>query len=246
MSNLFTALLAVQKAAPTLPKDKTATVPMKNGGKYTYKYTDLATIVEKVGPSLADNGLVWTSFPSNRDGTPVLRYALTHAESGESIEDTMPLLLGGKLDSQGLGSAVTYARRYALCAVLNLVADEDDDGRVTVHVGEQRSAQTNGADTFTQPTDKQLSFLKSLITKSGAPPRTLRAMLDSVQASDVEIAAGWTAKLNREQVSRLIELFKAGSLPDPAAVDVQSPPNDFAGVAPAVGDDGELPWEPSE
>jgi hypothetical protein len=39
----------------------------------------------------------------------------------------MPLLLD-KRNSQGLGSAITYARRYALTAVLNLVADEDDDG----------------------------------------------------------------------------------------------------------------------
>lgn len=39
----------------------------------------------------------------------------------------MPLLLS-EHDSQGLGSAVTYARRYSISAVLNLVADDDDDG----------------------------------------------------------------------------------------------------------------------
>jgi hypothetical protein len=40
----------------------------------------------------------------------------------------MQLLLS-KNDAQGQGSAITYARRYALCAVLNLVADDDDDGQ---------------------------------------------------------------------------------------------------------------------
>jgi hypothetical protein len=155
------------------------------------------------------------------------------------------LLLLAKNDPQGQGSAITYARRYSLCSVLNLVADDDDDGQAAAQGSGQRAVRGNGADTFTQPTDKQLGFLKSLITKSGASARTLRPMLDTTGAKDVELVEGWTGKLNREQVSRLIELFKAGALPDPAASDVQSPPNDFAGVTPAGGD-GELPWEPSE
>jgi hypothetical protein len=56
---LLTAILAVQAEAPTLPKDKTAKVRMKAGGEYTYRYTDLATVVEQVGPALASNNLVW-------------------------------------------------------------------------------------------------------------------------------------------------------------------------------------------
>lgn len=128
-NGLFKALLAVQKASPTLPKDKIAKVKMKNGGEYQYRYTDLATVVATVTPVLSEHGLVWTSFPAHHEGTPVLRYKIAHAPSGEFLQDEMPLLLGGQHDSQGLGSALTYARRYALCAVLNLVADEDDDAR---------------------------------------------------------------------------------------------------------------------
>jgi hypothetical protein len=158
-SGLFTALLAVQKAAPTLPKDKTAKVKMKNGGEYQYRYTDLATVVATVAPLLSEHGLVWTSFPAHHEGTPVLRYKIAHAESGESLEDEMPLLLGGQIDSQGLGSALTYARRYSLCAVLNLVADEDDDGR---------AANTYGSNPRSKPA----------ATK---PPKSAKASRDDVQ-----------------------------------------------------------------
>lgn len=118
---LFPALLAFQAEAPTLPKN--ATNP-----HFKSKFTSLDTIVEVVRPLLAKHGLVWTAFPSrDQSGEPALRYALTHAASGESISGTMPLLLT-KQDPQGQGSAITYARRYSICAVLNLIADEDDDG----------------------------------------------------------------------------------------------------------------------
>jgi hypothetical protein len=49
------------------------------------------------------------------------------------------LMIGDNPTSQALGSAITYARRYALTAVLNLVADEDDDGAAAQSYG--RAAQ---------------------------------------------------------------------------------------------------------
>lgn len=70
------------------------------------------------------------------------------------------------------------------------------------------------------PTGPQLKYLKTLVTQSGAPQRTLRAMLDQVGASNVQIEAGWAGKLTRGQASGLIELFKKGSLPDPEAHDI--------------------------
>jgi hypothetical protein len=116
---LTEAVVAVQGEVGTLSKD--AVNP-----HFQSRFTPLDTIVETVGPLLAKNGLTWMAFPTVVDGHQMLRYRLKHV-SGESDEDTMPLL-NPKGDMQGLGSALTYARRYALCAVLNLVADVDDDG----------------------------------------------------------------------------------------------------------------------
>src|SRR5262245_4536309 len=125
---LLPAMLAVQSAATTFKKDRTVTVQTKGGGSYTYSYTPLDTIVETVGPLLAENGLVWTTRPGwNETMGPSLRYKLAHAPTGETEEGEMPLMLAEN-DAQGMGSAITYMRRYALCAVLNLVADADDDG----------------------------------------------------------------------------------------------------------------------
>lgn len=124
-TGLYPALLAAQGEIGTLPKD--AINPA-----FRSKYTPLDTIVEHVGPILNKHGLVWMAMPSfaQDTGAPTLRYRITHAATGESYGSEMPLLLV-KTDPQGQGSAITYARRYALTSVLNLVADADDDGEAT-------------------------------------------------------------------------------------------------------------------
>jgi hypothetical protein len=132
------ALLKLQDAAPTLTKDAAGQV-----GSRHYKYTPLDTIVEKIGPLLVDNGLVWTTRPSGTAEAPTLVYELIHVESQDAIAGEMPLMIGEQPTSQALGSAITYARRYALTAVLNLVADEDDDGKAATEYGKgsQKPAQ---------------------------------------------------------------------------------------------------------
>ena len=118
---LAKALHAVQKEAPKLQKDSI-------NPHFKNKYVGLDSLVPVVLPIANKHGLVILQPPSTVDGAPALTTRLIHAASGESIEYTMPLLLD-KQNSQGLGSAITYARRYSLMAVLGLVADEDDDGQ---------------------------------------------------------------------------------------------------------------------
>jgi hypothetical protein len=122
---LLASMLAVQAAAPALSRDKSATVATSKG-TYAYSYSSLDSIMEKIGPLLEEHRLVWTTKPSFAAEGPTLRYALMHADTGEAEAGEMLLMLS-KEDPQGQGSAITYARRYALVAVLNLVADDDDD-----------------------------------------------------------------------------------------------------------------------
>lgn len=121
-SALMAALLAVQAEAPKLGPNADGQVQGRN-----YRYVTLDAVVDAVLPLLFEHDLVWATFPTSDDGRPALRYRLTHVPSGEHEEDTMPLMCA-KSDPQGQGSALTYARRYALVAVLNLTTGEDDDG----------------------------------------------------------------------------------------------------------------------
>ena len=55
-----------------------------------------------------------------------------HAESGEYIQATYQMPIAKVNDPQAVGSAITYARRYALGAILGLAIDEDDDANATI------------------------------------------------------------------------------------------------------------------
>ena len=120
--NLTAALLALQAELPKVGKDKTADVLMKAGGKYTYKYADLGTVQDALFPLLEKHGLVWVTNPTVNDRGFVLHYEMRHGP--DSIVGDYPLQQGGPQD---IGSAITYARRYALCAVTGLAPGGDDD-----------------------------------------------------------------------------------------------------------------------
>ena len=92
------------------------------------KYADLGSVWDAVRPALAKNGLTVTQFPDSINGEPALTTMLIH-QSGQWMKATYPLVVAGKDENaQGYGSAITYARRYGLSAVLGVIADADDDG----------------------------------------------------------------------------------------------------------------------
>lgn len=94
-------------------------------------FADLASILDAALPILNDCGLALAQFPSNDgNGRLVLRSYLMH-ESGQYISDEM-VLSPAKNDPQGQGSALTYARRYAACAILGIRTHDDDGNAGTV------------------------------------------------------------------------------------------------------------------
>lgn len=116
------ALAAFQAECPQPSKDQTA-----DTGKYHYRYADLATVVAAVYPALGRHGLSFTSAPTlDESGNFILRYALRH-KGGASVGGDYPLPDPAKVGAQVIGSAITYARRYALCATTGVAPTEDDD-----------------------------------------------------------------------------------------------------------------------
>lgn len=126
-AELATALAKAQGSFPHIAKDKVARVQMKAGGTYEYAYADLADILAAIRRPLAENGLsVVQPLIVEADRPPVLITRLMHA-SGEFIESTFRFNLGER--PQDTGSAITYARRYALTSMLGIAADADDDAQ---------------------------------------------------------------------------------------------------------------------
>jgi hypothetical protein len=113
------ALLEAQKEFPAIKKE--AENPYFNS-----KYASLDNILSVVLPILHKHGLFVSQFPMNEELRVGVRTAIIHAESGQEIVSIFTLPLS-KNDPQGAGSAITYARRYAIQAMLGLNVENDDD-----------------------------------------------------------------------------------------------------------------------
>ena len=128
-ASLAEALAVFQAGAPKIGKGSLGKIEgeSKATGKkfsYEYKYADLADVSREILPRLGEVGLSFTSRPTIADGQFVLSYSLMHV-SGEREDGVYPL--PGNGTPQAIGSAITYARRYCLCAVTGAAPDSDDD-----------------------------------------------------------------------------------------------------------------------
>lgn len=95
------------------------------------KYASLSNIQEAVSIPLTESGLAYSQFP---DGEHGLTTIIIHAESGEWMQATYKMK-PAKDDPQGVGSVITYQKRYALAAALALTIDDDDDANTGTHGG---------------------------------------------------------------------------------------------------------------
>lgn len=104
------------------------------------KYADLAEVLNVAREPLAKNGLsIMQANEGVANGYMSVTTLLLHS-SGQYIKATGTFPVG-KQDPQGAGSALTYARRYSLAAMLG-IAQEDDDGNAACD--KQNEPQTNG------------------------------------------------------------------------------------------------------
>lgn len=133
-ASLDEAVAMLQANIPSVRKGEVAEVKgeTKDGRSftYTYAYADLSDITDRILPLLGALGLSWRCRPtlSRLEGETgyrfVLHYKLSHV-SGTFEEGYWPL--PDRADPQAVGSAITYARRYALCAATGVAPGGDDE-----------------------------------------------------------------------------------------------------------------------
>lgn len=136
INELAGALAKFHAEAPTIDFDGAA-----NAGSYRYQYATLPQILSKVRPILTKHGLSIVQLVGEGGSVETM---IVHT-SGQYI-GTEPVKLPSKDNSpQGYGSAISYAKRYSLSAILALAAEEDDDGQAAQREHATRStAPSNG------------------------------------------------------------------------------------------------------
>ncbi|WP_020385943.1 ERF family protein [Kribbella catacumbae] len=129
VDHLAAALAAVQAELPRIVAREVAKVTgeTKQGKpvNYSYKYAGLATVADAIMPMLGKHGLSFVTCPTLIGARFVLRYELLHS-SGQRLGGLYPLAEDVR-SPQAMGSQITYARRYCLCAMTGVSPEDDDD-----------------------------------------------------------------------------------------------------------------------
>lgn len=100
-------------------------VPFDSENKhFKNKYASLASVIKTVSPILHKVGLCHYQIVTESG----LITIVVDTETGDKIESITRLPVAETSGAQQVGAALTYMRRYALCAILGIVGDEDDDG----------------------------------------------------------------------------------------------------------------------
>jgi hypothetical protein len=142
INDLSAALAKAQAVMKSAPFDRT-------NPHFKNKYATLASVIDTIRAPLAEHALSYTQTTEMRDGGFVLVTTLRHA-SGQWVQSEYPLPMGVR--PQELGSALTYARRYSLSALVCIAADDDDDAegaRVKGHTSSEPRPNPH----VTQPSD---------------------------------------------------------------------------------------------
>lgn len=157
------------------------------------RYADFTSCMDACRAPLSENGIAAIQYCETIDGKLNLVTMLAHI-SGQWMKSEFPLI-AAKMDSQGIGSAMTYAKRYSLCGMVGIVADEegDDDAEAAVGRGRQEEPRRYAAP-VSKPISRSVEVKPSTITQDEA--FTLEGLLRQTPDDYQEKLNDWLKKKN--------------------------------------------------
>lgn len=196
IGQLAKALSQVQAVLENVTKDQKG---------YNYKYANLTSCLEVIKQPFLEHNLAISQVISIHEGEQVLITLLIH-QSGEWIKSIFPLkheVAKGMNDMQALGSAISYARRYALSSIVG-IGQEDDDGASLKKDNTKTDTKTD-TPVSNASTDRQK--LVSLCTNAMINPADFAKFhnIDSKQPSTVAYAVKNFESLRYQWDNREIE-----------------------------------------
>jgi hypothetical protein len=172
ISKLAQALCRFQQKCQTIEFDSTVKVAAAGGQEYSFKYASYPRIVTTIRPLLTDCKLSFSQLAEPHGSVTTL---LIH-ESGEYLKSTL-LIPSVHKSPQQIGSAISYARRYGLSAILGLATDEDDDGN---------SASGNSIE-HKAPVTKTTKQAPSADMRPWITAQQLEQVIERIEAGELEV-----------------------------------------------------------
>lgn len=190
-SMTFGHSLGIAKIADALSKAQSefeTVVKDSDNPYFKSEYADLATIIKATKTALSKNGLAIIQSPGAIVENKVLLTSMLVHSSGEWFrgETMMPM---SKPDAQGMGSALTYARRYAYQSLVSVAGESDDDGNAAAGKTQSdrggKSTDKNEATGRNINTTQQRAFWAAVKT-AGKTPDQVAEYFKSLNISETE------------------------------------------------------------
>ena len=153
-------------------------------GKARYTYANIAAVLSDVRPVLARHGLAVVQAVGKDGGDVLVTTRIMH-QSGEWIESALPLPVDRMGGIQGVGSAITYGRRYGLQSMLGIASD-DDDGAAAQAQPPQRSGPPAWVPRAREHAESVGVAWADVVREMGEPPerwrdgQRVRAVIDGL------------------------------------------------------------------
>lgn len=164
------------------------------------KYADLASVWDAIREPLSKNNIAVIQVARSTPEGVEVETALVHGETGEMVSEVLRVPVA-KHDVQGVGSAITYARRYALQTMCG-VAPDDDDGNAAAN--SQRYAGNNSVEANT--TTREQRAATPQVPQEPVKVYCTPQQKDAMTAISQELGLSstyWTTVLKEKNVKRL-------------------------------------------
>lgn len=175
IKELSKALVEFHKKVGKVIKDAKGTIQTKNGSSYSYRYATLGNILDVVKEPLNECGLAIIQFPTAEFELQTL---LTHV-SGEYISSAY-VMRPTQNNPHGIGTCITYQRRYAIASILGLNIDDDDDAAAACGYDQPPKPKTRKILIVEALNDEFMAWVYKHETKTRATgkPFSLKSLLD--------------------------------------------------------------------
>jgi len=205
LNELFKAMAEFQKEVEQPKKD--ADNPF-----FKSKYVPLENVIDAIHKAGSKHGLSEITYPVQSDGQVGVGVIITHS-SGQYMKLPPVLLKPDKNTPQGIGSAITYARRYALSAVFGIASETDDDGNSISGNGNEKQPNRQAQQPKTV-SKTQINVLEgvfnSLAEQLGKSTKETKETILKAQKMNSDLTKLTSAEygLLLNYINKLIEVYK--------------------------------------
>lgn len=155
------------------------------------RYADIAAVYEAIRETLPKHGLAVSQMVLPHDSKARVRTLLMH-KSGQWIASECLMPIDGRGGPQGMGSAITYARRYSLSAIVGVVSEDDDDAEA--------------AQGYQQGRPRQQAPQQQRPQQAQQPPRQEQSENAMTSAQSKALMAHLTKKYGKDRDAYLADL----------------------------------------